>query len=480
MRKIITAGVVAGVTLAGLPGTAHAQATPRPKKSQLRLVSLPQRFFTAHRGDGSFLAPENTEAAMKAGAANPDVDLLEFDVHALTDGKGGIWHDTTLDRISTSTGKVTDLDSTAFKKLTIDAHTWFGGTATDSHPMLLNELLDEFAGKKLLLAHPKDTAAMHLVIDEVTQRNLTDSVLVQTSSRADAALAHQAGLFAQVIIMNTAQSATDTPQAIIADGIPRVSLWAGISDTVIATYVQAGLIVSAWDVQSHDRRDQLFATGVRGIDADDPTYIRGNTTRYHRTTDPFRTQNWWPGHLSQTQNPNTLNPAQRGTFTTPAWWTIKPSSTGLYARQGWATLTPSYNLRTWIRFDTLSTDKTRWAGLYLSSVHDQRYNDAPTDPVNAGYTLVLRQNGQLQLYRKEPTRTVLLKTITTPAVKTGTIAKLSIRVTPTTIYFRRYDTTVAATTVKDTKYRGTYLYLGRSATTGHPGPGISISNTAFF
>jgi hypothetical protein len=52
--------------------------------------------------------------------------------------------------------------------------------------------------------------------------------------------------------------------------------------------------------------------------------------------------------------------------------------------------------------------------------------------------------------------------------------------TTTSIYFHRYDTKTSSATVKDPKYRGTYLYLGRSATTGHPGPGISLGNIAFF
>src|SRR5581483_2493338 len=107
----------------------------------------------AHRGAGSFLAPENTEAALAAGVANPDADLLEFDVQVLKDGVGGIWHDSTVDRISTATGNVTALTSTQFKALTIDAPSWFGGKTTSSHPMLFTELLDEFGGKKALLAH---------------------------------------------------------------------------------------------------------------------------------------------------------------------------------------------------------------------------------------------------------------------------------------------------------------------------------------
>jgi glycerophosphoryl diester phosphodiesterase len=488
--KLTTSTLLATALLvAALPGSAHASAKPSPPRplaitprtSSVNVKSLPQHFFTAHRGDGSFLAPENTEAALAAGVANPDADLLEFDVQSLADGNGGIWHDDTVDRISTTRGNVHDLTTAQFKKLVINAPAWFGGTSTTSHPLLLDELLNKFAGKKLLLAHAKDTAAMNIVIDEVTRYHLTGSVLTQTTSRSDAALAHRAGLTSQVIIMTTHQGTVDTPQAILADGIPRVSIKADLPDALIARYVASGLTVSCWNVNSQYRRDQLYRLGVQGIDSDDPTYIRGNTSRYHRTSDPFATHTWTPGQLGQDQAANTLNPTQRGIFTTPNLWSIPASTTPLFDRQGWASPLPGlYNLRAQIRFDHTSTDKTRWAGLYFSAVYDHRYSDAASDPQNAGYSLILRQNGQLQLFRKDPNGTVLLKTVQTPAIKSGTTAKISLHITAAGIYFRRYDTHVKGVTVPDTTYRGPYLYLGRSADPGHPGPATSFSDIAFF
>ncbi|MEV5576825.1 glycerophosphodiester phosphodiesterase family protein [Spirillospora sp. NPDC052269] len=53
---------------------------------------LPHHFFIAHRGSGTYLAPENTAAAFEAGIADPHAKLLEFDIRILKDGGAGIWH----------------------------------------------------------------------------------------------------------------------------------------------------------------------------------------------------------------------------------------------------------------------------------------------------------------------------------------------------------------------------------------------------
>nr|BFE29825.1 hypothetical protein GCM10010200_020760 [Actinomadura rugatobispora] len=409
--------------------------------------------------------------------ADPDSHMLEFDVQVLKDGAGAVWHDPTVDRISTSTGPVTDLDSAAFKKLVIDPRSWFGGTAADTHPLLLNELLDRYAGLKPLLAHPKDTAAMRLTIDTLTRRGLQNTVQVQTFSRSDAVLARRAGFTVQVIVGNAQQAAIDTPEAIKADGIDRVSLWQGLPDSTIKQYVTAGLVVTCYDVNRHYRRDQLYALGVRGIDSDDPTYARGDHARYRRAGDPFATQNWWYGHLGQVQAANRLAAAHpdRGSFTAPDWWGVPRGSYPMFVRQGWASPVPkTYELRVWMKFTALGADKTRGGGVYFSADRDHAFTDAAADPHNAGYNLILRQNGQLQLYRKEPSRTVLLKSINTKAPVTGTLAKLQIKVTGTGIYIRRYDVTSPGATVNDAKYRGPYLYLGRSAYAGQQGPGLTF------
>ncbi|GAA4626492.1 hypothetical protein GCM10023196_034960 [Actinoallomurus vinaceus] len=468
---------LAAVGLTVIGAATSVQAAPlSPQRSAarpLRLVDLPQRFFIAHRNAGAFLAPENTEQALKAGVADPDADLLEFDIQVLKDGVGGVMHDPTVDRTTTATGKVADYDSAAFQQLVIDAPSWFGGRAAPAHPLLFEQVLDEFAGKKLLLAHPKDTAAMKLVIAAITARDLTGRVMVQTFSRSDAVLAEQAGITTQVIVGGAQQATIDTPEAIKSDGLKRVSLWAALPDSLISSYVHAGLIVTCYDVNRQYRRDQLYQLGVQGIDTNDPPYVRGDVARYRRTRDSFGTQNWWYGQISQSQFPEALGVRQRGRFVAPNWWRIDVGDYPLLALQGWAALSKSYTLHMNMRWDALGNDKTRWGGTYFSAIRDSAFSSADS-PLNGGYLAVLRGDGTLILYRKDAGHTTRLKSVKTPAPKKGTVAKLRITVSKSSITVTRYDGADKSVTVKDARYRGKYLYLGRYASTGHQGPGLSF------
>jgi glycerophosphoryl diester phosphodiesterase len=475
--KAVAVGAIAlsAVAVGSQAGVASADPSPPAKIS-----ALPQVFYTAHRGAGAYLAPENTAAAFDRGVADPNSDVVEFDVQTLADGAGGVWHDETVDRISTGTGPVGSLTTAQFKALTIDAPAWFGGGVPSTRPLLLTEVLDRYGGKKVLLAEPKDTPAAQLLIKEVTARGLASSVMVQTFSLEDAKLAAAAGMVTQVLISNTEQASRLTPAAIKAAGIPRVSIRGTSADSLIKSYVDAGLFVCAWGVDRQYRRAQLVNLGVRGIDTDDPTYTRGATATYRRTTDPFANQTWWYGHLGQSQTASAVGTSQRGRFLAPNYWNVPLGNDPLFVRQGWASPQPAtYNLRAWIRFNALSSDRSRWAGLYFSGKYDHAFNDT-TNTLNSGYTLIVRQDGRLQLYRKDPTGTTLLKTVNTPALTGGTTAKISLRVTSTGVYFRRYDTTVPGVTVNDTKYRGQYLYLGRAAGPTQQGPGVSFYNFGYF
>jgi glycerophosphoryl diester phosphodiesterase len=480
MRASLTALVASGLVVSTTAATtAKRDPSPQPRpRIQVRLADLPQHYFIAHRGAGAYIAPENTEQALERGNADPDADLLEFDVRVLTDGAGGIWHDPTVDRISTSTGSVDDLDSAAFRRLVIDAGSWFGGNATDTHPILLDQVLSEFGGKRLLLAHPKDTAATRLVIDEVTKRGLGDAVQVQTFSRSDLKLALDAGLNGQLLIQTQDQANVDNPGALVADGVKRVSLYDKLPDAVIKSYVDAGLTVAVWNVDRQYRRDQLYALGVRGIDSDDPTYVRGDTARYRRTSAPFSTQTWWYGQISQSQTPDALSASKRGRFIAPNLWHINLGEYPLFVLQGWASPLPSpksYKLSLHMRYDSLGADRMRWGGVYFSAKNDSAYSDADSS-LNGGYSVILRTNGTLALYRKDAGKTVTLKTITTAALKKGQTASLRITVSGSTVSVTRVDGPDKTIKVTDSKYRGGYVFLGRQASAGHEGPGVTFSD----
>ncbi|EAR20314.1 glycerophosphoryl diester phosphodiesterase [Nitrococcus mobilis] len=85
-----------------------------------------------HRGASS-LAPENTLAAIRAGA-NAGVLWVEIDVRLLGDGTAVVHHDKTVDRCTDGTGLLSHYDRMSIRRL--DAGRWFG---------------DEFAGERIPL-----------------------------------------------------------------------------------------------------------------------------------------------------------------------------------------------------------------------------------------------------------------------------------------------------------------------------------------
>lgn len=68
-----------------------------------------------HRGACGY-APENTLASIEL-AIQLDVDMIEFDVHALKSGELVIIHDDTVDATTDGTGLVTDFDTVELRRL---------------------------------------------------------------------------------------------------------------------------------------------------------------------------------------------------------------------------------------------------------------------------------------------------------------------------------------------------------------------------
>ena len=85
---------------------------------QTALATVP--FVVAHRGDSGH-APENTLAAidLAAGVA----DMTEFDVQISAGGELVLMHDSTVNRTTDGTGRVSSLTLAELK--TLDAGTWF-------------------------------------------------------------------------------------------------------------------------------------------------------------------------------------------------------------------------------------------------------------------------------------------------------------------------------------------------------------------
>lgn len=84
------------------------------------LPTWPYPRLIAHRG-GGHIAPENTLAAMRAGAAR-GYAMMEFDAKLSRDGVAVLLHDDTLERTTDGTGPAAALDFAALAQL--DAGSW--------------------------------------------------------------------------------------------------------------------------------------------------------------------------------------------------------------------------------------------------------------------------------------------------------------------------------------------------------------------
>ncbi len=78
--------------------------------------------IVAHRG-WSGEAPENTIAAFKLALTDPDIAIIELDVHLSKDGVPVVIHDHTLDRTTSGTGPVKAYTLEELRQL--DAGSWF-------------------------------------------------------------------------------------------------------------------------------------------------------------------------------------------------------------------------------------------------------------------------------------------------------------------------------------------------------------------
>lgn len=89
---------------------------------QIILSKAPNVEIAAHRGD-SALFPENTMPAF-ISAYDKGADYIELDLHQTKDGVVVVIHDSTLDRTTTGTGKVSEYTYEKIRKLDVGGGTY--------------------------------------------------------------------------------------------------------------------------------------------------------------------------------------------------------------------------------------------------------------------------------------------------------------------------------------------------------------------
>ncbi len=225
--------------------------------------STPRVF--AHRGL-HLNAPENTAGSFRAAIA-AGATFIETDVVGSKDGFAIISHDTTLDRISTRTGRVSD--HTAAELADID----LGGEGF----LTLVQAFEQFPTARFNI-DVKDETAIDGVVRAVTDAEALDRVLITSFSaqRRRATMTRLPGVASSpsateflVIAAAAAVGLTPPLPLVHALQIPeRANGITFVTEQMVDRYHRAGLEVHVWTVNDEATMRRLLELGVDGIVTD--------------------------------------------------------------------------------------------------------------------------------------------------------------------------------------------------------------------
>ncbi|MBS0261127.1 MAG: glycerophosphodiester phosphodiesterase family protein [Planctomycetes bacterium] len=265
-------------------------------------VQPPRRVqVMAHRGL-KMLAPENTGAAI-LGCYSDFIEWAEVDVRLTHDGQHVIWHDTTVERLTSGTGRVADQTLAQLQQL--DAGTWWAPRFQNTRLLSLAELLTLTRGKVNLYLDCKQVDPARLV-QEIRAAKMESQVVVYGNPELLAAVRDNAG--ESIPRMTKFHPRTDNfdqflttmePAAVELDAADvTVELCCAFHNAGVR--VQAKVLGAEWDQPAI--WDKMITAGVDWLQTDDPVGVRFHEVRrrigrfpvqiaYHRGANRYAPEN---------------------------------------------------------------------------------------------------------------------------------------------------------------------------------------------
>ncbi|RII17046.1 putative glycerophosphoryl diester phosphodiesterase 1 [Streptomyces sp. YIM 130001] len=219
--------------------------------------------YTAHRG-GALEVPENSMSGLVAALERGTAQVLDVDTRMLRDGTLVAMHDATLDRTTTSKGRVRDLTAADWRKVRLKPDADLEGRWRPERPPTIAEVLDRFGGRAVLMLEAKDPDSLDALAKMLKKRGLVRSVLVNSNRPAVTERAHELGLIAQ-LWRSAKQMRHDEPKK-----------WRGFVDVLDVDYKarNADLVraarsgiprVWAHTVNRPKQRDRVLRLGCNGV-----------------------------------------------------------------------------------------------------------------------------------------------------------------------------------------------------------------------
>lgn len=212
------------------------------------MTPWPYPLWIAHRGAGK-LAPENTLAAFRVGAAH-GYRAFECDVKLSADGVPFLLHDVTLERTTTARGRAADRSWSELSRL--DAGGWHSRG---------------FAGEPLAsleaVAHyvQRNGFALNIEIKPTPGSELATGTAVGHACRAlwaSGALPPLFSSFRPEALQGARETAPEIPRALLVD-----TLWTGWFD--VARALGCAAVVTNYNLMDASLVTQLHAAGLRAL-----------------------------------------------------------------------------------------------------------------------------------------------------------------------------------------------------------------------
>ena len=258
------------------PAGTNAVATT--VQSELRLITsdvknLSSRFgfkpeLIAHRGFRS-LSMQNTMLALTS-ALDRGADSLEMDVQISSDGYPVLFHDTTVDALTSGTGAVSSLSLSTLQGLTFSSLS--GTPYADERIPLFSEVL-AYAKKRGIMVYPeikayRTQADIDLIIAEVVNAGMEDLCVLQSFQWSDVVYVRSKNLRIGVGFLgsNTDLTVTKTVVDALQNFGNSYLLWSGsallaIPDIVDYAY-DRNVDIATWTINSLDTAESLLDIGV--------------------------------------------------------------------------------------------------------------------------------------------------------------------------------------------------------------------------
>lgn len=246
----------------------------------LGIFTMPR--LTAHRGF-SYAAPENTiyafEEAIRIGS-----DYIELDVQQSADGKLVVIHDTTLDRTTDGTGKVSDY---TYEELSgLSCGSWFRkGDFSDAGIMLLEEVLELADGEILLNIEIKkdgneeDTARKAAELLELY--DMTDSCYITSFSYQALKAAKKTDSSIKTGLITNVAAAAVYSQLRDIDAVSVNYIF--VNQNVVSSAHRSGKQIFVWTVNKSDDIERMISLGVDNIITDRPDIAAETVYSYGRS-----------------------------------------------------------------------------------------------------------------------------------------------------------------------------------------------------